>query len=71
MSEREGDSDSRTVSAFFLGFLLGLLVGLGGVGTYFVMVQRRSAEEALAAREAEMQRERAAQALRAAEEEKR
>jgi hypothetical protein len=69
MSEHDG-GDSKTTAAFFLGFLLGCLLSLGGAGTYLVihsqrarmqeMEARRMAEEARAqAEEARAQADRA------------
>ena len=77
MSEHEG-GESRTAVAFFLGFLLGVLVSLGGAGTYFLVYLRHARAEAEAARlaaeaaraEAELERMRAEQKLYAAQAEK-
>ena len=50
MSDND-DRDSGKIGAFLLGFLVGVLVCLGGGGTFFVFASRQSA---LAAREAMM-----------------
>jgi hypothetical protein len=42
----EGDCDGGKIGAFLLGFLVGVLVCLGGGGTLFVVQQRRAAMEA-------------------------
>jgi hypothetical protein len=60
MSEHEG-GESRTAVAFFLGFLLGVLVGLGGAGSYFLIHLRRARAEAEAARAAELEARRHAE----------
>jgi len=64
MGEREG-GESRSVGAFLVGFLLGVLVTLGGAGTFFMVAQRG---ELMRAREAMAQAEAArAEAERARE----
>lgn len=68
------DRDAGKTTAFFLGFLLGVLVCLGAGGTFFVVQSRRTTmmmeqahREALLAREqVEVERQRAVQALEAA-----
>ena len=45
MSDND-DRDSGKMGAFLLGFLVGVLVCLGGGGTFFVFASRRSAMEA-------------------------
>ena len=61
MSEHEGGDGKATV-AFFLGFLLGVVLTLGGGGTFFLVRSQRFEAEA------EMQRARAEEAMRDAEE---
>src|SRR3712207_4459626 len=51
MAEHEG-SESRTATAFFLGFLLGVLVSLGGAGAGLMMDQQPARAEAGPARAA-------------------
>ena len=64
MSEHEG-GESRTVGAFFLGFLLGVLVSLGAAGSLWFVMSRQALAQA---REAEMRaREATEEALREAE----
>jgi hypothetical protein len=53
MGEREG-GESRSIGAFLLGFLLGVLVTLGGSATFFMVTQQRGT---MMAREAMMQAE--------------
>jgi hypothetical protein len=56
MSENEG-GESRTVGAFFLGFLLGVLVSLGAAGSLWFVMSRQARAQA----EAEMRAREAAQ----------
>jgi hypothetical protein len=73
MSENEG-GESKSVGAFLLGFLTGVLVCLGAGGALFMVQSRRSLEmirmEEMRAREAAevamMERDRAAAAEREA-----
>jgi hypothetical protein len=73
MSEIEG-SESRSIGAFFLGFLTGVLVCLGAGGALFMVQSRRTVEmmrlEEMRAREAAevaaMERDRAMVAEREA-----
>lgn len=56
MGEREG-GESRSIGAFLVGFLLGVLLTLGGAGTFWVMTQRAGVMRAeMALREAEAAR---------------
>src|SRR5262245_26134047 len=67
MSERES-GESKSWGAFLLGFLLGVLVTLGGSATFFMVTQQRErmmAEEAMA--QAEMARAEAERAREMAE----
>jgi hypothetical protein len=64
MSENEG-GESRTTVAFFLGFLLGVALTLGGGGTFFMVHVQRTREEAV------MQRHLAEEAMMQAEEARR
>jgi hypothetical protein len=74
MAENEG-GESKSVGAFLLGFLTGVLVCLGAGGAFFVVQSRISMERArraeMEAREAEdramMERERAVIEARRAE----
>ena len=81
----DGERDSGKMGAFLLGFLVGVLVCLGGGGTFAVIQARQMQMRELAAREeamaasyaaklaekqAQEQREEAEKALREAKEKK-
>jgi Type II secretion system (T2SS), protein G len=66
MGEREG-GESRSVGAFLLGFLLGVLVTLGGAGSFFMVTQRGGMRAEMALREAEAARAEAERAREMAE----
>jgi hypothetical protein len=69
MSEHEGES--KTLSAFFLGFALGCLLCVGAGGAFFWVQNRRLMEAEMEARmQAEDARARAEEAHRAAEAER-
>jgi hypothetical protein len=69
MSESDGSGgDSKFMTGFFVGFIVGVLICLGVGGTFLVVTrQHRMVEMERAARDAEMAARRSAEALRALE----
>jgi hypothetical protein len=63
MSEHE-QSESRTIGAFLLGFLTGVLVCLGAGGTLYLVQGRRIAAETRAAEMRALEARAAAEAMR-------